>query len=106
MQHVSSAVIDDCEERPVVLELEAVESSIKEIAIEVLELPVAPGDIDATEEGFLERYGFNSIDALELLLQVERAFNVEVRDEDLDANLIRSVRSLAEYVVMISQESA
>lgn len=79
--------------------LENVAQTIKEIAIEVLEMSITPAEIDAAEEGFLEKFGFNSVDALELLLHVERKFDIEVLDEDLNADLLKSVNSLAEYVV-------
>lgn len=81
------------------LQVMEVEEEIKEIAIEVLELDVQPQDLDATEEGFLENFGFGSVDALELLLHVERKYDIEISDEDLNAELLKSIRSLAEYVI-------
>ncbi|MFF2908915.1 phosphopantetheine-binding protein [Paenibacillus sp. NPDC057934] len=79
--------------------MESVEQEIKEIAIEVLGMEITADQIVATEEGFLEKYGFNSVDALELLLHVERNYDIEVADEDLNANLLKSIRSLASYVI-------
>jgi acyl carrier protein len=81
------------------LNLREVENEIKKIAITVLEMDVNPEEIDAEQEGFLEKYGFNSVDALELLLHVEKNFEIEVADEDLNANLLKSINSLATYVV-------
>ncbi|MNC78192.1 acyl carrier protein [compost metagenome] len=62
-------------------------------------MEITADQIVATEEGFLEKYGFNSVDALELLLHVEKNYNIEVADEDLNANLLKSISSLASYVI-------
>lgn len=78
--------------------VEAVETTIKRILIEKLNLNKTPEDIITTQEYFLENYGFNSVDALELLLHVENEFGIEIEDQDLNASLVHTIRALAEYV--------
>lgn len=84
-------------------ELESIELTIKEIAIEVLDIEVTPDELDSESTFFLEKFGLNSVDALELLLHVERKFDIEVEDDDLSADLFMTVRSLASYVLTQKQ---
>src|SRR5262245_49525003 len=67
--------------------LEEVERTVKSLVASHLNLDIDPQDIDAHEEHFLTNRGFNSIDALELLITVEQEFGIEIDDEDLDASL-------------------
>lgn len=76
-----------------------VENKLKTIIIEHLHLDKSADEIDSEEEFILDTYGFSSIDALELLLIIEKEFNIVIEDEDLDANLFRTLRSMSLYVV-------
>ena len=75
--------------------LEEIELSVKRVIAEQLELKA--DEIESDEEGFLQKYGVNSIDALELLLLLEREFNVEIDDDDLSAELLSSIKNIAIY---------
>ena len=48
---------------------------------------------------FGEGLGLDSIDALELVLGVEQQFGVKIEDEEMGAQALSSVDSLAEFVV-------
>jgi acyl carrier protein len=50
-------------------------------------------------ENFLEEFDLNSVDALELLLKIENEFDIEIDDEDLNAELLKSVKTLSNYVI-------
>jgi acyl carrier protein len=79
--------------------LEEVERRLKQVVVTHLNLDIDPESIDANEEFFLMNQGFNSIDALELLIVIEGKFGIEINDEDLDARLFRTLRVLAEYIL-------
>ncbi len=75
-----------------------IEEKLKVIIINHLKLDIASEDINPEEEYFLDSFGFNSVDALELLLVIEREFDIEIADEDLDASLFMTLRSLSSYI--------
>lgn len=49
-------------------------------------------------EGIIERFQLNSVDALQILINVENEFNIEIDDDDLNSELINSLYVLEEYV--------
>ena len=53
---------------------DTVQDKLKSIIIEHLRLEVSPENLNATQN-FLEEFGMNSVDALELLLKIENEFN-------------------------------
>jgi acyl carrier protein len=79
--------------------LNEIEAKVKDLLITHMQLDVKAEDIDPTEEYFLEAFGFNSVDALELLLRIEQEFDIEISDENLNAELVKNVRSIASYVL-------
>lgn len=46
----------------------------------------------------LSDLGINSIDALELLIELENEFDIEIPDEDLNADLFSSIEYLSNYI--------
>jgi acyl carrier protein len=42
--------------------------------------------------------GLDSIDALELVLELERSFGVTVTDEEVGARVLRSVSSIVSFI--------
>lgn len=76
-----------------------IENKVKEVIINHMELDVKPEALNPAEEFFLETHGFNSVDALELLLRIEQEFNIEISDENLNADLVRTIRSLSTYIL-------
>lgn len=89
----------------VVPKLAEIEDEIKKIIVSHMQIDTPPEQIDSTQEFFLEGYGFNSIDALELLLRIETEFDIEISDEHLDAELVRTIRSISSYVLGKLEES-
>ncbi len=69
---------------------------VKEIIVQVLNLEIDPPELE--ESGLIEIYGINSVDALEILINVENEFNVQIDEDDLNAELINSVTNLSEYI--------
>lgn len=74
-----------------------IEEKLKLLIISHLNLDSTPDQIDPLEENFLDALGFNSYDALQLLVYAEMEFNLEIDDDDLDADLFKTVRSLSTY---------
>lgn len=82
--------------------LEEIDNIVKKVIAEQLELETE--EIISEEEGFLQKYGVNSIDALELLLLLEREFDVEIDDSDLSAELLSSVHNISQYFEKLIEE--
>lgn len=71
---------------------------IKEIIVKSLRLEMPSAEIPDDIPLFGEGLGLDSIDALELVLEIERAFGVAVTDEHLGKRVLRSVNSIAEFI--------
>ena len=70
---------------------------LKEIIIKTMELSVELEKIKG--ENLVEEIGFNSVDALEILVWVENEFDIRFPDEDLSSELLISLDNLADYVI-------
>jgi len=76
----------------------ALRMRIKEVIVSSLRLTIEPTSIDDDIPLFGEGLGLDSIDALELVLELERTFGVQITDEQLGTRVLRSVRTIAEFV--------
>lgn len=79
-------------------ELKNIEIKLKELLIHHLQIDETPETIDSSKEYFLDDYGVNSIDLLELLLRIEQEFDIEIGDEDLNSDLLITINSISEYI--------
>ena len=79
-------------------DLDGLKRQIKELLVDRLKLEEDPESIGDTEPLFGEGLGLDSIDALELVLGVEQEFGVKIEDEEVGAQALSSVESLAEFV--------
>jgi acyl carrier protein len=73
-------------------------SQIKQAIVRSLKLPINPDEIDNAAPLFGAGLGLDSIDALELVLELERSFGVVVGDEQTGGKVLRSVDAIAEFV--------
>ena len=72
---------------------------LKEEIIEVLNLEdVKPADIDETAPLFGEGLGLDSIDALELIVLMEKNYGIKLKDPAQGKEIFKSVQVLAEYI--------
>lgn len=71
---------------------------IKEAIVRSLRLTIAPNEIKDEVALFGEGLGLDSIDALELVLELERTFGVVISDEQMGNRVLRSVNSIAEFI--------
>ena len=78
---------------------DALRTEIKQAIVRSLRLPLKPEDIgDDTELFGADGLGLDSIDVLELVLELERTLGVSVSDEETGAKVLRSVNTIAAFV--------
>ncbi len=73
-------------------------ADIKRAIVRSLRLPMAPEEIEDGISLFGEGLGLDSIDVLELVLEIERSFGVAITDEQTGARVLRSVDSIADFI--------
>ncbi len=72
---------------------------LKKLIIETLKLEeIAPEDIVDDGRLFGDGLGLDSIDALELVVALEKTYGVVIPDSEVGERVFRSVRTLAEFV--------
>lgn len=72
---------------------------LKEILVTALNLQdIAPETIDNHEPIFGDRLGLDSIDALEIVYQVEQHFGIAIRDKNEARETLQTINSLAAYI--------
>ena len=75
------------------------ESELAVLLVEALNLDVAPSTIDPAVPLYGDGLGLDSIDILELALEVSRRYGFQLRSDDENNQLIfQSLRSLAAHV--------
>jgi acyl carrier protein len=78
------------------METKDLKLKIKTIIVKVLNLNISPEEL--LEEDIIDTYGFNSVDALEVLMHIENEFEIEIDEDDLDSELVGSINKLTMYV--------
>ena len=78
------------------MKLDFLETTVKEIITDILGLNEVTV-IDPTAS-LAEKYGFSSLDALQLIIRLEEKLNIVVPDEVIDDALINSVSSIVSYI--------
>ena len=76
----------------------ALYAEIKQAIARSLRLPISSADIDDSTPLFGEGLGLDSIDVLELVLELERTFGVAIRDEQTGAKVLHSVETIAAFI--------
>jgi len=72
---------------------------LKEEIIEALNLEdMEPDDIDAEEPLFGDGLGLDSIDALELIVLLEKNYGIKIEDPKQGKDIFFSVKTMAEYI--------
>jgi acyl carrier protein len=76
------------------------EHELAELIVAALHLEdVVPADIDPESPLFKKGLGLDSIDALELALEISTRYGFQLRSDDNDkARIFGSLRSLAQYI--------
>lgn len=72
---------------------------LKKKIIEALNLEeMTPDDIDADEALFGDGLGLDSIDALELIVLMEKDYGIKLANPSEGKAIFKSIRTIAEYV--------
>ncbi|MBM4330430.1 MAG: acyl carrier protein [Deltaproteobacteria bacterium] len=72
---------------------------LKKLIIETLKLEeISPEDIEDDGRLFGDGLGLDSIDALELVVALEKAYGVVIPDSEVGERVFRSVNTLAQFV--------
>jgi len=84
---------------PQALEREALERELAVVLVEALNLDVAPDSVDPSAQLYGDGLGLDSIDILELALEVSRRYGFQLRsDDENNQQIFQSLRSLAAHV--------
>ncbi|WP_295642693.1 phosphopantetheine-binding protein [uncultured Methylibium sp.] len=77
----------------------APERELAELLVQALNLEVAPAEIDPTAPLYGDGLGLDSIDILEVALEVSRRYGFQLRsDDENNVVIFQSLRSLAAHV--------
>ena len=77
---------------------DSLETQVKSAIVRCLKMPIAPGDITDDMTLFGQGLGLDSIDALELVLELQRTFHVVVSDEQMGQRVLQSVRTICDFI--------
>ncbi len=79
--------------------LEDLNHALKVLICEALQLEdVTPDDIDDAAPLFGDGLGLDSVDALELAIEIEKAFGVRLTQDEADRAAFSSIDALAEFL--------
>lgn len=71
---------------------------VKIAIVRCLRMPIKPDEIGDDAVLFGEGLGLDSIDALELVLELQRTFGVEISDEQVGKRVLRSVDTIVAFI--------
>lgn len=75
-------------------------ADIKDAIVRSLRLPITAAEVgDSTPLFGPDGLGLDSIDVLELVLELERSFGVSIGDEQTGMKVLRSVDTIAAFIV-------
>jgi acyl carrier protein len=78
------------------------DSLIEKIKLEIIQqlnlADLKPADIDPDAPLFGDGLGLDSIDALELIVLLEKTYGIKIKDPKDGKAIFKSVRSMAEYI--------
>jgi len=61
-------------------------------------LEVKPQDMD-DDAAFIEEYGMDSIQVLQFIIGLEEEFGISLEDDELDLEVLHSIRSVTEHIM-------
>jgi acyl carrier protein len=76
-----------------------IKEQLKQILVENLNLAdIAPEDIGDDEPLFGEKFGLDSIDAVEIVFQVKAHFGVKIKNMKEGRSILQSINSLSDFI--------
>ena len=86
--------------------MEKLKQQLKEILVNELKIQgIAPEEIADTDPLFGEGLGLDSLDAVELVVIIQKNFNVQIADMDEGRKAFESINSLADYIINAQKDS-
>lgn len=80
--------------------MEELKQQLKEIIVRDLKLQdVKPADITDDAPLFEEGLGLDSLDAVEMVVLIQKHFGVQIEDMDEGKEAFRSINTLAQFIV-------
>ena len=77
----------------------AIQSRVKRLIVESLNLDgITPEMIDEHAPLFGDGLGLDSVDALELVVALEREFGIKIKSQELGQDVFSSVTSLSSFI--------
>ena len=77
---------------------ETLAGEVKTAIVRCLRMPIKPEEIGSDMPLFDEGLGLDSIDALEIVLELQRSFGVEITDEEVGKRVLKNVRAIVEFI--------
>ncbi len=71
---------------------------VKEMIVKDLRLKIKPEDIDENAPLFDEGLGLDSLDAMELVVALEKNFGVKIPDATVGAKVLTSVNGIVTFI--------
>jgi len=89
-------------------ELKEIKTQLKELLVEQLSLDlenISAQDIEDDGELFGDGLGLDSLDAVEIVVILQRHFKTEIKNPGNSPEIFRTVNSLADYIYAHKHES-
>ena len=71
---------------------------VKKMIVDALKLKMTPKDIKSDQQLFGNGLGLDSVDALELVIALEKEFGVRIPDAAVGAKALVSVETIVNYI--------
>jgi acyl carrier protein len=79
--------------------MDALKRDLKEMIVEELKIPdVTPQEIKDDDHLFGEGLGLDSLDAVELVVLIQKKYGVQIEDMEEGKKAFASIASLADYI--------
>ena len=76
---------------------------IKQTIVRALNLEIDPEEIGDSDVLFGGEMGLNSMAMVELVVGIEDEFDLEISDEDLSAEVFKSVQTIEDYILSVRE---
>lgn len=73
-------------------------SQLKEMLVETLMLDMEPGEIGDSDPLFGEGLGLDSVDALQIVVSLDKKFGLKIQDQEAAQKILTSVSTIAKAV--------
>ena len=82
-------------------DLEQLKTEVKEVIIKTLNInKINPEDVDNSAPLFApdNPFGLDSVDAIDIIMTVQKHFNVRIADQNLARDVLESIETLADFI--------